>query len=61
MIIEHEINKKITDLRRKGIKEYINNEFDFNFDTLKLANVVVFGINNSIAKDLSENKIFCIL
>jgi len=51
MIIEHEINKKITDLRRKGIKEYINNEFDFNFDTLKLANVVVFGINNSIAKD----------
>lgn len=50
MMIEYEINKRITDLKIKGIKEYINSEFNFNFDTLKFSNVVVFGINNSIAK-----------
>lgn len=58
MMIEDEINIKIADLKKKGLQEYINSEFHFNFDTLKTVKIVAFGINNSIAREFVKKQFF---
>jgi len=55
-MIENEIYKKISKLKSEGIKTYINNEFNFNFDSLLDKEIIIFGINNSIAKEFIQKQ-----
>lgn len=58
MILEQKIYKKIVELKTKGIHRYICDEFEFDFNTIGINNIIIFGINNSIAKEFIKKQAY---
>lgn len=51
MITETIMTKRLNKLKKEGVKKYINDEFNFNFDLLTDNNIIIYGCTNSIAKE----------
>lgn len=51
MITETSMTKRLNKLKKEGVKKYINDEFNFNFDLLTDNNIIIYGCTNSIAKE----------
>jgi len=62
MTTETIITNRLNKLKIEGVKEYINNEFNFNLDLLTYNNIIIYGCENSIAKEfINHQNIFNIV